>query len=396
MVKRSIEKYPTFNIYTSSLQNQLFISASVTEATSDKGHSVEEIYSKIADILSASSSKIIHERCFGNIGIHNQILDIRTREFLRHNIETNTPITYIEGESCTENKFAGVQIRALIPTEETGIKTILDQGIPKGRVWNLNGSKFLMLHNVDGKKFGEKFVADRKSRTRAMFEQAKRLLETEGAAYSDVVRTWIYISDILDWYGDFNIARNSCYSDFGLLGNSDSPEKAENIYLPASTGIEGRNPSSMPVTMDVLAIRRSQSSKIQIRPIYGSMQRSAFRYGSAFSRAIVIEEPSGKLILVSGTAAIDEQGNSIYLGNTEAQIRHTLNVVSSLVADEGATFQDLCEATIFLKHTHDFAIYQRIAEEINITNAPSVNVNANVCRDELLFEIDAAFILEKK
>jgi hypothetical protein len=32
---------------------------------------------------------------------------------------------------------------------------------------------------------------------------------------------------------------------------------------------------------------------------------------------------------------------------------------------------------------------------MGVANIPSVNVLANVCRDELLFELDAAFILEK-
>jgi enamine deaminase RidA (YjgF/YER057c/UK114 family) len=109
----------------------------------------------------------------------------------------------------------------------------------------------------------------------------------------------------------------------------------------------------------------------------------------------VVEGPDNKLILVSGTASIDEQGKSMFIGDPEAQIRYTLNVVSELVASEGATLQDLCEATVFIKRKEDFLIYQQIIEQMGISNSPSVCVLADVCRDELLFELDAVFILEK-
>jgi enamine deaminase RidA (YjgF/YER057c/UK114 family) len=395
MIKHSVELYPNFKVFVTSVHNQLFISASVTKLDADPEQSAEEIYNRIAELLSAFESKIIHERCFGSIELQTQILEARARAVLKYKMETNTPVTFIEGESCLENKFAGVQIRALKPNSETRVWTILDQGIPKGRAWNLNGSTFFVLQSVDGGNTKDTKRTDRKSQSEAMFHQAEKLLRAEGASYQDVVRTWIYISDILDWYGDFNTVRNRCYSDYGFLGNTDSKVQAEQIYLPASTGIEGRNPSGLPATMDVFAIHRSPGSAIQIRPLYGVKQRSPFRYGSAFSRAVVVEGPDNKLILVSGTASIDEQGKSMFIGDPEAQIRYTLNVVSELVASEGATLQDLCEATVFIKRKEDFLIYQQIIEQMGISNSPSVCVLADVCRDELLFELDAVFILEK-
>jgi enamine deaminase RidA (YjgF/YER057c/UK114 family) len=209
------------------------------------------------------------------------------------------------------------------------------------------------------------------------------------------VRTWIYISEILDWYNDFNAIRNKFFLENGFLQNTDFKVQAEQTYLPASTGIEGKNPSNSAAAMDVFAIHRSPGSNVKIRTISSSMQHSPFRYGSAFSRAIVVEEPKSKLILISGTAPINEQGKSIYIGDPDGQIRHSLNVVSSLIASEGAKLQDLSETTLFFKRKQDISLYQKIAEHMEIANMPSVKVIANVCRDELLFELDAALILEK-
>jgi enamine deaminase RidA (YjgF/YER057c/UK114 family) len=395
MIKRSVELFQNFKVFITHVSHQLFISASVTKINADPGQLAEDIYNRIAKLLSTFESKIIHERCFGSIELQTQILEARNHAVRAYEMETNTPVTFIEGESCLENKFAGVQIRALVPGSETRIWTILDQGIPKGRAWNHSGSTFFVLQNVDGGNTNDIKCTDRKLQSKAMFHQAEKLLRSEGASYQDVVRTWIYISDILNWYDDFNTVRNHCYSEYGFLGNIDSKVQAEQIYLPASTGIEGRNPSGLPVTMDVFAIHRSPGSAIQICPLYGVKQRSPFRYGSAFSRATVVKEPGSKLILVSGTASIDDQGKSMFIGDFAAQIRQTLSVISELVASENATLQDLCEATVFIKRKEDFSVFQEVMKDMGITNIPSVNVSANVCRDELLFELDAAFILEQ-
>jgi enamine deaminase RidA (YjgF/YER057c/UK114 family) len=393
MIQRSTESLPASRIVSTSIRDQLFVSASVTREDADPVRAAEEMYNAIARRFSATSSRIVHERCFGSIEFQGHILQARARAFLKCKLEKDTPVTFVEGESCLGNKFAGVQIRALRPMPGTKVRTILDHGIPKGRAWNLNGSTFYVLQGVDGGKPNGPARVSRKSQSEAMFRQAERLLRSEGATYQDVVRTWIYISDILDWYNEFNAARNHCYSEYGFFDKNEHQTEEERIYLPASTGIEGRNPSGLPATMDVFAIRRSPGSAVQIRPLCGTKQRSPFRYGSAFSRAVVVEEPHSKLILVSGTASIDEQGKSVYVGDSDAQIRHTLNVVSALIAPEGAKLQDLCEATVFLKRKRDFCIYEKIAADAGIDSAPSIGVIADICRDELMFELDAAFLL---
>jgi len=48
---------------------------------------------------------------------------------------------------------------------------------------------------------------------------------------------------------------------------------------------------------------------------------------------------------------------------------------------------------VFIKRKEDFLLFQKVIEDLDITNIPSVNVLADICRDELLFELDAAFIL---
>jgi enamine deaminase RidA (YjgF/YER057c/UK114 family) len=229
-----------------------------------------------------------------------------------------------------------------------------------------------------------------------MFRSAERLLRGQGATYGDVARTWIYIEDILAWYGDFNRARNRCFTDFGLLGNGAERREAERIFLPASTGIEGRNPAGAAAVMDVFAVHSGKSGTVSSRSVSGVRQRSPFRYGSAFSRAMVVDEPECRLVLVSGTASIDEAGASVHLGDTAAQIEQTLKVIQALVREEGAEWENLCEGTVFLKRPEDLPVFLETAKRMGLSDLPTVNVVADVCRDELLFELDAAFAVERR
>lgn len=60
MIQRSVELYSTYRLYITSLQNQLFLSASIIEKDADPEKTTEEIYNRVAGVLTASSSQIIH------------------------------------------------------------------------------------------------------------------------------------------------------------------------------------------------------------------------------------------------------------------------------------------------------------------------------------------------
>jgi enamine deaminase RidA (YjgF/YER057c/UK114 family) len=60
-----------------------------------------------------------------------------------------------------------------------------------------------------------------------------------------------------------------------------------------------------------------------------------------------------------------------------------------LINKEGASLNDICHATVFLKRQEDAQIYQEVANEYGLTDMPAVYVLADICRDELLFELDA-------
>ena len=81
--------------------------------------------------------------------------------------------------------------------------------------------------------------------------------------------------------------------------------------------------------MDILAIIPQMDNKIKFEQVSGKKQKSPFRYGSAFSRAMKIIETGITTILLSGTASIDDAGHTVYVDDTKKQIIKTMEVVEA-------------------------------------------------------------------
>jgi enamine deaminase RidA (YjgF/YER057c/UK114 family) len=95
---------------------------------------------------------------------------------------------------------------------------------------------------------------------------------------------------------------------------------------------------------------------------------------------------------VSGTASIDDHGASVHEGDFESQTRRTFETVEALLAGAGAGPTQVRQATAFVKHPSDARAYERLAEGVGLP-VPAVAMVADVCRPELLFELDATAVV---
>ncbi len=388
MRHRAVNEFEYFKIYSTVLGgNQLYISAAVTDNSVDAAISTQKVYDEVLMQLKAGGFEIVHERIFGSLEFQQIILSARAEIFLLHHADAQSPLTFIQGHPVKTRGLAGIQIRAFKPTDESDkVWTIYEGEKPVGRGWSRNGAQFSMLQDI----YGDPQQKDRYHEACDMFDRAQRILAHADMGFQNVVRTWIYLSKILDWYGEFNRARNARFTEYGILGHSEKENtEAEQIYMPASTGILGENPHNAAGTMDVLAVSPT-SKNISLAHTTGVQQMSPYRYGSAFSRAMTLKEEDVTHILLSGTASIDEHGKTVFINDTEKQIRKTFEVVEALIQKEGATLQDINEATVFLKSENDMDLYRQIAKEFGVADLPAVFIIADVCRADLLFEIDAA------
>ena len=163
---------------------------------------------------------------------------------------------------------------------------------------------------------------------------------------------------------------------------------ASECYLPASTGIRGRSLSQAACTIDLIASQIPDDSGFRVQRLTNRKQKDAFRYGAAFARASVIENDEYAEVQISGTAAINEKGDSILLRDVEAQIRYTLDTIETLIEEAGFKLTDICTSTAFIKHEEDLPLFLDILKEKGLENLPVVICKADVCRDNLLFELD--------
>jgi enamine deaminase RidA (YjgF/YER057c/UK114 family) len=365
-------------------EGRVFIVASVT-GEEDAAAAARALYSMIADALHDKRMEIVQERISGSLRVEAAVLRERKAALSEQRISADGPVTYIEGNPPWGQGLAGMIIHAVSLDSADDVWTIMDGENPCGRGWIRNGSTYLMLQNIQGK------VGARPLQVRQMLDRAEGILRQNGATFKDVARTWLYLSEILDWYPEFNRARSEKYREFGIMpGPGDT-----RLLLPASTGIGAHTPSGAAASMDLLAVMQNNDKTSLVRKLTSRKQLDAFRYGAAFSRAAVISEDYVALIQVSGTAAIDEFGVSLYPGDLCSQINCTFDKIESLLAQEGSGLADICAATVFVKRPEYAEVFWRIAADRGLDDFPAVCVVADVCREELLFEIDAEVVVRR-
>jgi len=128
----------------------------------------------------------------------------------------------------------------------------------------------------------------------------------------------------------------------------------------------------------------------------------AYDYGSAFSRGMRIELGQFVLLLISGTASIDDQGRTVHVGDFRAQTRRTFENITALLESEGATWKDIVRTTCYLRDIErDYQAFneERAAfyREQGLNPLPaSTGIQAILCRPDLLIEIEAIAMFRRK
>ncbi|MBN2131456.1 MAG: hypothetical protein JW741_18290 [Sedimentisphaerales bacterium] len=217
-----------------------------------------------------------------------------------------------------------------------------------------------------------------------ILQQMEALLEKAQMAFSDVLRTWFYNNAILDWYGGFNKVRTAFFKEKGVFDG----------LLPASTGVGGRNAGNAALTAGLIAVR-AKSADVQAFETPSPLQSPAPEYGSSFSRAVELDTPDHRRLYVSGTASIDEQGNTVFLDDPAAQLRKTMEVVQAILQARQMDWEDVVRALAYFKHHENAPLFEARLRENRLPRFPVVIVENDICRDDLLFEIEVDAIKAK-
>jgi 2-iminobutanoate/2-iminopropanoate deaminase len=133
-----------------------------------------------------------------------------------------------------------------------------------------------------------------------------------------------------------------------------------------------------------------------------SVLNEAYAYGSAFSRGMRIDLNGLTILLISGTASIDEAGKTVHAGDLRAQTRRTFDNITGLLAAEGATWHDIVRTTCYLRDIErDYTAFneERSAfyREQALDPLPaSTGIQAILCRPDLLVEIEAIAMFRRE
>ena len=123
---------------------------------------------------------------------------------------------------------------------------------------------------------------------------------------------------------------------------------------------------------------------------------------SSFSRALRLDIKGVTILLISGTASVDENGKTIHVGDFRAQCWRTYQNITGLLEAEGATWKDIVRTTCYLRDIErDYEAFNEIRtqffKEQGLDPLPaSTGIQAILCRPDLLVEIEAIAIFESE
>ncbi len=218
---------------------------------------------------------------------------------------------------------------------------------------------------------------DGAGQTTQVMSDIRGSLRAVGMGFRDVVRTWYYLDGILAWYDDFNRARTEFFKEHDVFSK----------MMPASTGIGIANASGKLVLAKVHALR-PKNPNCSARVADSPLQGCAYAYGSAFSRALELRSPEGRTLHISGSASIAPSGETEYVDDVDAQIQRTLEVVQAILHQAGMDWSDTVRGIAYFRHAKDLALWEAARNALTLPSQVEIVVYADVCRDDLLFELE--------
>ena len=280
------------------------------------------------------------------------------------------PVTWISGNGRQGRITCGTQLHAVA---SDNLAPVFLDGAVVGYVFGDADARQCILGNIGPRSP----TASREAQAREVFERIEQALVAAGMTFSNVVRTWMYVSRILEWYGRFNEARAKFFRERQVFDG----------VVPASTGVGVDNPAGAALVADVLAIQ-PRTDRVRIEAVPSPLQRPALDYKSSFSRAAEVVFPDHRMLYVSGTASIDFAGKSAYVGDIQKQIQLTMDVVHAILQSRNMEWIDSARAVAYFKDIDDVGVFGDFCRNNDLAELPVVPAHADICRDDLLFELE--------
>ncbi|MCK9188873.1 hypothetical protein [Acidithiobacillus sp.] len=220
------------------------------------------------------------------------------------------------------------------------------------------------------------------------YRQIFSLLDHHG--YPGLLRIWNFVPNIngvshgLEHYRQFNMGRQEAF-----LAHSRLPSK-QNIPAASALGsVDG------PLIVYFLAARHNSVA------IENPRQISAYHYpreygpsSPTFSRAGWIDLGQQKILFISGTASIIGH-QTRHEGDVAAQTRESMANIAAVIAETNrvaaGSFYDLNDFSykVYLRQFTDLPVVRAELDLLVTPEAPVFYLQADICRADLLVEIEA-------
>jgi enamine deaminase RidA (YjgF/YER057c/UK114 family) len=263
----------------------------------------------------------------------------------------------------------GIQISTISGIDSTPL--FGENGRIIGRFFEDSDAKYCVLGDVRPTNP----QASRGAQTTDVLHAIQRALTDAGLHFRNVVRTWFYNDDILDWYAEFNQARTAFFQQHGIT------------LAPASTGIGVSNAGGATLVAKAIAVE-PKTPAVTVRRVDSPLQREASAYGSAFSRAMEVADRAGRILYISGTASVLPSGETAHTGNIAAQIEKTMEVVEAILTQNGMSFSDSTRAIAYFRRQEHLPLWEEYCRSRQLPPLPVILTECDICRDDLLFEIE--------
>jgi len=147
----------------------------------------------------------------------------------------------------------------------------------------------------------------------------------------------------------------------------------------------------------------TEHTRVRKTPIENkSVLNEAYDYPSkvSFVRGMRVDLDNVVMLFISGTASVNEAGDSIHQGDVKAQTRRAFTNIKALLESENADWHDIVRTTCYLADFRDYDAFNEIRnafyEEQGLDPLPaSTCIEARICRPELLVEIEAIAMIPK-
>ncbi len=123
-----------------------------------------------------------------------------------------------------------------------------------------------------------------------------------------------------------------------------------------------------------------------------------YKKPSSFSRALRLDFGEYKVLLISGTASVNEEGKPEHIGDFKAQQWRTYRNITNLLKAEEMTWHDVVRTTNYLRDIErDYTEFNKIRTSfyqwLGLDPLPaSTGIQARLCWETLLVEIEAIAI----